>query len=78
MSAYPTPTIAGPSASEAPFSALPDGLALGAHARACARALERTFVLRCAGERLHDLFGPRLFTTVFGATVLLVLLAGFD
>ncbi len=78
MTAYPTTTSTGPSAAEAPSTAHRDGLALGAHARACARDLERSFALRCIAERLHDLFGPRLCTTVFGATALLVLLAGFD
>jgi hypothetical protein len=53
-----------------------DLLGLGAHVRACNLALGRTFRLRCAGERLHDLLGPRFFTTVFAATALLTLLAG--
>jgi hypothetical protein len=76
MTAHPHTKIAGPGASETLFAAHPDGLALGAHARTCARDLERTFALRCVAERLHDWVGPRLCTTVFGATALLVLLAG--
>jgi hypothetical protein len=58
------------------FPAHADGLALGAHVRACDEARGRTFALRCIGERLHDLLGPRFFTTVFAATLLLTLLAG--
>ena len=53
-----------------------DGLALGAHVRACDQARGRAFALRCVGERVHDLLGPRFFTTVFAATLLLTLLAG--
>ena len=78
MTVYPTNTIVSPSATEVVFAAHLEGLALGAHARACARALERTFALRCVAERLHDWLGPRLCTTVFAATAVLVLLAGCD
>lgn len=49
---------------------------LGAHVRECDRARSRGFFLQCLGERLHDVLGPRFFTTVFGATVLMTLLAG--
>jgi hypothetical protein len=67
-------------APNAAIAALPqapmDGLSLGAHVRACDRARGRTFMLRCVGERLHAVLGPRLFTTVFAATVLMSLLAG--
>lgn len=53
----------------------PDEPALGAHVLACDRARGWGFALRCAGERVHELLGPRLFTTVFAATMVLVLLA---
>ena len=53
-----------------------EGLSLGAHVDACRNALGRGFAWRCAGEHLHDLLGPRLVTTVFVATTLMVLLAG--
>lgn len=52
------------------------GPSLRAHVRDCDRARGRGFFLRCLGERLHDLLAPRFFTTVFGATVLMTLLAG--
>lgn len=54
----------------------PEASSLGAHIRDCRRALERGFALRCFAERLHQLLAPRFFTTVFGATALLTLLAG--
>lgn len=50
--------------------------ALGDHVRACQRAQGRAFGLRCLGEVVHGLLGPRLFTTVFGAAALMTLLAG--
>lgn len=50
--------------------------ALRDHVAACERARGRDFELRCLGEWLHGLLGPRFFTTVFGATVLMTLLAG--
>ena len=65
--------------SSTPFLHLPpdhDGLLLGAHVRDCHRARERGFALRCLAERLHQVLGPRFFTTVFGAAALLTLLAG--
>lgn len=50
--------------------------ALRDHVAACDRAMGRDFALRCFAERLHGLLGRRFFTTVFGATVLMTLLAG--
>jgi hypothetical protein len=53
-----------------------EALSLGAHVRACDAARGRSFAMRCAGERLHALLGPRFFTTVCVAAGLLALLAG--
>lgn len=53
-----------------------DGLSLVAHVQACDRARGRTFALRCVGESVHAVLGPRLFTTVFAAAALMALLAG--
>lgn len=55
-----------------------DGLGLGAHFRACERALGRMFALRCLAERVHEWAGPRLCTVVFGAAALMVLASGLD
>jgi hypothetical protein len=52
-----------------------DGLSLVAHVQACGQAKGAGFALRCVGERLHDLVAPRFVTTVFTATVLMVIVA---
>ncbi len=54
----------------------PDGLLLHAHVLSCRRALGRTFTLQCLGERVHDLIGPRMFTTAFAVAALLALFSG--
>ena len=53
-----------------------DDPSLRAHLQACAAARGRSFAMRCLGERLHALIGPRFFTTVFAATALTALLVG--
>jgi hypothetical protein len=53
-----------------------DGLALGAHVRDCDRSREPAFALYCIAERLHQVIGPRFFTTVFAAAIFMTLLAG--
>ena len=78
MPAPSTPVNSHPRATVPRFPSQPDGLGLAAHVRACERALGRTFALRCAAERLHEWFGPRLCTMVLGATALLVLAGRVD
>ena len=48
---------------------------LSSHVQACDDARGHTFVLRCIGEYLHEHLGRRIFTTVFAATIVMMLLA---
>jgi hypothetical protein len=59
-----------------PRLAASDGPSLGTHVLACARARGRTFALRCLGERVHNVVGPRVVSTVFAAAALIGLLSG--
>jgi hypothetical protein len=52
-----------------------DDSSLGAHVQACAAARGRSFGIRRARERLHAALSPRFFTTVFGVTAVMALLA---
>jgi hypothetical protein len=68
------PVLAAPGPFSKPLATSADGLALGRHLLHCARARGRGFELRCLGERVHGIVGPRFCTTVFAAAGLLTLL----
>jgi hypothetical protein len=52
-----------------------DRLSLQAHIRACDRAKGWAFTLQSVGERLHGVVAPRFVTTVFMATVLMIVVS---
>jgi len=76
MSTLPYPSSAPPSLGITAGGDLArDGLLLVAHVQACGQAQGPGFALRCVGERLHGLVAPRFVTTVFMATVLMLIVA---